>query len=166
DMGSERPARRDVSDSSIWLICVLTATLVITGICWRIHEQTCSEDWVTNGDRCYYASKFETSFRQAIQECSNRDSRLLEVNTRDEANFVSHRVLYLQRAFWIGKCELRNVSLGLLLNVSPGQSVCMYCEPYGRGLPCDRVHRFICEKSALLFPDIPEKIQDLCQQST
>ncbi|XP_059818831.1 oxidized low-density lipoprotein receptor 1-like [Hypanus sabinus] len=129
-------------------------------------EQTCSEDWVTNGDRCYYASKFETSFRQAIQECSNRDSRLLEVNTRDEANFVSHRVLYLQRAFWIGKCELRNVSLGLLLNVSPGQSVCMYCEPYGRGLPCDRVHRFICEKSALLFPDIPEKIQDLCQQST
>ncbi|XP_059815588.1 oxidized low-density lipoprotein receptor 1-like, partial [Hypanus sabinus] len=36
-MGSERPTRRDRSDPSTWLICVLTAILIMTGICWRIH---------------------------------------------------------------------------------------------------------------------------------
>ncbi|XP_059816234.1 CD209 antigen-like protein C isoform X2 [Hypanus sabinus] len=127
-------------------------------------EQTCSKDWVTNKGRCYYVSTFETSFRQASQECSNRDSRLLEVNTRDEASFVSRKVLYLKYAYWIGKCEVGNVSLGLLHNMSPGQSVCIDCESYVGDRPCDRDHRFICEKSAPLFPDIPEKIQGLCQQ--
>ncbi|XP_059814605.1 oxidized low-density lipoprotein receptor 1-like [Hypanus sabinus] len=36
-MDSERPTRTVRSDPSIWLICVLTAALIITGICWRIH---------------------------------------------------------------------------------------------------------------------------------
>ncbi|XP_062895528.1 B-cell differentiation antigen CD72-like [Mobula hypostoma] len=36
-MGSERPTRRHRTDSSIWLICFLKATLVLTGLCWRIH---------------------------------------------------------------------------------------------------------------------------------
>ncbi|XP_059816930.1 C-type lectin domain family 12 member A-like [Hypanus sabinus] len=127
-------------------------------------EQTCSEDWVTNGDRCYYASKFETSSRQAIQECSNRDSRLLEINTRDEASFVSRRVLYKTYPYWIGKCEVGNVSLGLMHNVPPGTFNCKYCESYVRDSPCKHVRRFICEKSAPLFPDVPAKIQGLCQQ--
>ncbi|XP_072892884.1 C-type lectin domain family 9 member A-like [Hemitrygon akajei] len=127
-------------------------------------EQTCSKDWVPNTDRCYYASKFETSFRKAIQECSNRDSRLLEINSRDEASFVSHRVLYKTRSYWIGKCEVGNVGLALLYNESPGPSVCRDCDSYVRGSPCDRDRRFICEKSAPLFPDVPEKIQGLCQQ--
>ncbi|XP_072892883.1 oxidized low-density lipoprotein receptor 1-like [Hemitrygon akajei] len=47
-------------------------------------EQNCSENWVTNKDRCYYVSTFVTSFYRAIQDCSNRDSRLLEINSTDE----------------------------------------------------------------------------------
>ncbi|XP_059814515.1 C-type lectin domain family 9 member A-like [Hypanus sabinus] len=124
--------------------------------------QTCSEDWVTNNDRCYYASKFETSFRKAMQECSNRDSRLLEINSRDEAVFVSHKLLYRNRAHWIGKCEAGTVGLALLYNASPGTSDCRYCEPHVGSNPCDTDRRFICEKSAPMFPDITEMIQGLC----
>ncbi|XP_059815350.1 oxidized low-density lipoprotein receptor 1-like isoform X2 [Hypanus sabinus] len=68
-------------------------------------EQTCSKDWMKNKDRCYYVSTFEASFRQAMEECSNRDSRLLEINSRDEASFASNKLLYRNIALWIGKCE-------------------------------------------------------------
>ncbi|XP_059815454.1 killer cell lectin-like receptor subfamily B member 1A [Hypanus sabinus] len=216
-MGSERPARRDRSDSSIWLICVLTAALIITGICWRIHvsqirqsyqtwhrnsnlsdlirmnnnlrlqftemetkyrsvkeakaqicellisrrEQTCFKDWVTNKDRCYYVSTFDTTFQKAEQECSNRDSRLLEINSSDEARFVSHNLLDNKPAYWIEKCENGTVGQSFLYKPS-GTTVCRRC---GSGDSCDVPdRRFICEKSAPLFPDVPEKIQGLCQQ--
>ncbi|XP_072894659.1 oxidized low-density lipoprotein receptor 1-like [Hemitrygon akajei] len=56
-------------------------------------EQTCSQDWIRNKDRCYYISTFETAFHKAIQECSNRDSRLLEINSSDEASFVSRKLV-------------------------------------------------------------------------
>ncbi|XP_072891686.1 C-type lectin domain family 9 member A-like [Hemitrygon akajei] len=127
-------------------------------------EQTCSKGWITNKDRCYYVSTFETSFRRAMQECSNRDSRLLEINSSDEASLVSHKLLYRNLAHWIGKCENGTVGLALLYNVSPGTSDCTDCEPHVRRHPCAGDRRFICEKSAPLFPDIPEKIQSLCQQ--
>ncbi|XP_059814470.1 oxidized low-density lipoprotein receptor 1-like [Hypanus sabinus] len=127
-------------------------------------EQTCSKDWVTNKDRCYYVSTFETSFHKAMQECSNHDSRLLEINSSDEARFVSDNLVYPAHAYWNGKCEDGNVGLALLYNVSPGTSDCRQCDHYGRRYACHRNHRFICEKSAPLFPDIPENIQDLCRQ--
>ncbi|XP_072891399.1 C-type lectin domain family 17, member A-like [Hemitrygon akajei] len=216
-MDSERPKRRDRSDSSIWLICVLTATLIITGICWRIHvsqirqsyetchrnanhsvlkrmhsdlrhqftemetkyrsvnetkaqicelltsrrEQTCSKDWLTNKDRCYYVSTFHTSFQKAKQECSNRDSRLLEINSRDEARFVSHNLPDNNLVYWIEKCENGNVGRNLLYKASPGNPECIQC---GTSNTCDGDRNFICERSAPLFPDVPEKILGLCQQ--
>ncbi|XP_059818353.1 C-type lectin domain family 9 member A-like isoform X2 [Hypanus sabinus] len=161
DIDSERPTRRDRSGSSIRLIYVLTATLIITGICWRIHEQTCCKDWITNKDRCYFVSTFESSFRRAMQECSNRDSRLLEINSRVEASFVSHNLLDSKPVYWIGKCENGNVHRSLLFKASSGTRVCRQC---GSSNTCDGDWRFICERSAPVFPDIPEKIQRLCQQ--
>ncbi|XP_059814756.1 oxidized low-density lipoprotein receptor 1-like [Hypanus sabinus] len=70
-------------------------------------EQNCSKDYVTNKDRCYYFSTFETSLYKAIQECSKRDSSLLEINSRDEANFVSRNLVNQTHTYWIGKCENR-----------------------------------------------------------
>ncbi|XP_072132004.1 C-type lectin domain family 9 member A-like isoform X1 [Mobula birostris] len=214
-MVSERPTGRDRSDSSIWLICVLTATLIITGICWRIHVsqirqskftvdrnydelnstlqskinemeakykavnetkaqicelltsrrgQPCSEKWITNTDRCYYVSTIETSFHEAMQECSNLDSRLLEIDSRDEASFVTHKLVHRDRAYWIGKCEEGYVDLGLLYKVQSATPACSQCKTNGWKNRCDRDRCFICEKSAPLFPDIPEKIQGLCRQ--
>ncbi|XP_072891371.1 killer cell lectin-like receptor subfamily B member 1B allele B [Hemitrygon akajei] len=124
-------------------------------------EQTCSENWVTNKDRCYYVSTFVTSFYKAIQDCSNRDSRLLEINAKDEANFVSRNLVDQTLIYWIGKCENGNVDWSFLYKGSSGTPVCRQC---GRSNPCAGDRRFICEKSAPLFPDIPEKIQGLCQQ--
>ncbi|XP_072890921.1 oxidized low-density lipoprotein receptor 1-like [Hemitrygon akajei] len=216
DMDSERHTRRDRSESSIRLICLLTATLIITGICWRIHvsqirqsmetchrnynelnstlqsklsahnsnlselkqmhsdlrhhfcelltsrrEQTCSKDWITKKDRCYYVSTFDTSFRRAMQECTNRDSRLLEINSSDEASFVSHNLLDSKLVYWIEKCENGNAHRSLLYKLPSGKRVCRQC---GSSNPCDGDWRFICERSAPAFPDIPEKIQGLCQQ--
>ncbi|XP_072891404.1 oxidized low-density lipoprotein receptor 1-like [Hemitrygon akajei] len=124
-------------------------------------EQTCSEDWVTNKDRCYYVSTFETSFPRAKQECSNRDSRLLEINSSDESRFASHNLLDNNLVYWIEKCENRNESWNLLYKGTSGTPVCRQC---GSSNTCDGDWSFICERSAPLFPDIPEKIQDLCQQ--
>ncbi|XP_072891107.1 uncharacterized protein [Hemitrygon akajei] len=124
-------------------------------------EQTCSENWVTNKNRCYYVSTFVTSFYKAIQDCSNRDSRLHEINSKDEANFVSRNLVDQTRIYWIGKCENGNVSRSLLYKGSSGTPVCRQCR---RINPCDGDRHFICEKSAPLFPDVPEKIQGLCQQ--
>ncbi|XP_072894391.1 killer cell lectin-like receptor subfamily B member 1B allele C isoform X2 [Hemitrygon akajei] len=124
-------------------------------------EQNCSENWVTNKDRCYYVSTFVTSFYKAIQDCSNRDSRLLEINSKDEANFVSRNLVDQTRIYWIGKCENGNVDWSFLYKESSGTPVCSQCR---RSNPCDGDRLFICEKSAPLFPDVPEKIQGLCQQ--
>ncbi|XP_072891045.1 uncharacterized protein [Hemitrygon akajei] len=71
----------------------------------RSREQSCSKDWVSNKDRCYYVSTSETSFPGAKQECSNRDSRLLEINSSDEAHFVSHNLLDNNLVYWTEKCE-------------------------------------------------------------
>ncbi|XP_059818824.1 C-type lectin domain family 2 member B-like isoform X3 [Hypanus sabinus] len=162
NMGSERPRRRDRSGSSLWLIFLLTASLISMGICWRIHEQTCSKDWITYKERCYYVSTFETSFRRAVLQCSKRDSRLLEISSSNEANFVFRSLAHQNVTYWIGKCENGLVAWRLLYNVSSGTSDCRDCYSYPGGNPCDSDRRFICEKSAPLFPDIPEKIQDLC----
>ncbi|XP_072132447.1 C-type lectin domain family 9 member A-like [Mobula birostris] len=224
-MGSERSTWRDRSDSSIWLIGVLTATLIITGICWRIHvsqirhslitfdrehqkhceqyqemnstqrqcglqisdlemkyhtlsevkaqicqllfsrkKHTCSEEWIQNKDRCYYVSMFDTSYNTAVQECSNRNASLLEIKSRDEASFLSQKLVYRYRAYWIGKCEDGNVGPSLLYSVFSRSSVCLDCNSHLGNDRCNRDWRFICEKSAPLFPGVPEKIKDLCRQ--
>ncbi|XP_059817386.1 oxidized low-density lipoprotein receptor 1-like [Hypanus sabinus] len=125
-----------------------------------VAEQTCVKDWVTNKDQCYYVSTFDTTFQKAEQECSNRDSRLLEINSSDEAFFVFHNLLVIKLAYWIEKCENGTVGRSLLYKHS-GAPVCRRC---GSGDTCDvAIRNFICEKSAPLIPDVPEKIQGLCQ---
>ncbi|XP_072106828.1 uncharacterized protein [Mobula birostris] len=126
-------------------------------------EHTCSKDWITNKDRCYFVSTSETFFPTAMQECSNRDARLLEINSRDEASFVSDKLVYRNSAYWIGKCEDGNVDWDLLYKVSSGTSDCRDCHSYPAKSSCNHARRFICEKSAVLFPHIPEHTQDLCQ---
>ncbi|XP_072893347.1 C-type lectin domain family 9 member A-like [Hemitrygon akajei] len=127
-------------------------------------EQTCSKDWIRINDRCYYVSPFETSFRTAMQGCLKRDSSLLEINSKDEANIVSRSLVSRHHAYWIGKCEDGEVFTGLLYKVHSRTTACSQCEESGMSFPCDRDWHFICEKSAPLFADVPEKIQDLCQQ--
>ncbi|XP_059815342.1 natural killer cells antigen CD94-like [Hypanus sabinus] len=196
-MGNERTARGDRSDSSIWLICVLTAALIITGICWRIHvsqirqaqicsdsnntllwstypeichfftsirEQSCLKDWIFNKDRCYYVSTFKASFDKSMQECSGRNSSLFEINSVDEVNAISHLLVDRKRAYWIGKCEDGEAASGVLYLVTNRTTVCTHCRPDGDKYPCKRIRSFVCEKSAPLYPAIPENIQGLCQQ--
>ncbi|XP_059818474.1 C-type lectin domain family 12 member A-like [Hypanus sabinus] len=128
----------------------------------RSRDQPCSEDWVRKKDRCYYVSTFGTTFQEAIQDCSNRHSRLLEINSKDEALFVFGELVYKTHSYWNRKCENGNVGQSLLYKASDGSNVCSQC---GRIYSCDRVWRFICEKTTALFPDIPEKIRGLCQKS-
>ncbi|XP_072891105.1 oxidized low-density lipoprotein receptor 1-like [Hemitrygon akajei] len=208
-MGNERPASRDRSDQSIWLICVLTVTLIITGICWRIHvsqicpslkrtnsdlrhqftemetkyrsvnetkdqicelltsrrEQAFSQDWIRNEDPCYFISAFNRSYDEAKQYCSNSDSKLLEINSAEEENFVAKAVRDEGISYWIGKCKDGKVASNVLFRMNGGDPECAVCTYYTDLKPCDQVRtRFICEKSAPLCPVISQKIQDLCQQ--
>ncbi|XP_072891421.1 oxidized low-density lipoprotein receptor 1-like isoform X2 [Hemitrygon akajei] len=148
-MGSERPAKRDRSDSSIWLICVLTVTLIITGICWRIHvsqirqslkrmhndlrhqftemetkyrsvnetkaqicelltsrrEQDCSQSWIRNEVGCYFITTLKLSYDKARQYCWDSGSKLLEINSAEEENFVNKAISKQDSSYWIGKCN-------------------------------------------------------------
>ncbi|XP_059818403.1 oxidized low-density lipoprotein receptor 1-like [Hypanus sabinus] len=48
-------------------------------------DQTCSQNWIRNKDRCYFISTVNGSYDGAKQHCSSFDSRLLEMNSHDEA---------------------------------------------------------------------------------
>ncbi|XP_072891670.1 uncharacterized protein [Hemitrygon akajei] len=102
-------------------------------------EQTCSKDWITNKDRSYYVSTFETL---SPERCKS-------VQTVIQGCWKSIQGMK------------RNVGQSLLYKASFGIRVCSQCV---RNNLCVHDRRFICEKSAPLFPDIPEKIQALCQQ--
>ncbi|XP_072891100.1 uncharacterized protein [Hemitrygon akajei] len=128
-------------------------------------ERQCSKVWEKYGDRCYFFSTFETSYDGARQQCSDFDSRLLEISSKDEERFVFDAGLYGSGAHWIGKCENGKVASELLYGVYSGNSACGNCNSYIWGSSCGRAHRFICEKSAPSFPEIPQKIQDLCLQT-
>ncbi|XP_072131982.1 uncharacterized protein [Mobula birostris] len=128
-------------------------------------EQAFSQDWIRNEDRCYFISTIERSYDEAKQHCWNSDSNLLEINSTEEENFVNKAVHDQRSSFWIGKCKAGKVASHVVYQMSVGKFVCSECKWYSHLYPCSRDHhRFICETSAALCPDISEKIQELCQQ--
>ncbi|XP_072890972.1 uncharacterized protein [Hemitrygon akajei] len=127
-------------------------------------EQTCSQGWIRNEGLCYFISTFERSYEGAKQFCSISDSRLLEINSKEEENFVNNRVRGQDSSYWIGTCKAREAASNVVYKVNAGNVECGECKsPWYRSCNNDE-HRFICEKSASLCPDIPVKIRDLCQQ--
>ncbi|XP_072131845.1 uncharacterized protein [Mobula birostris] len=129
----------------------------------RRREQTCSQHWMRTEDRCYFISTLETSYDEAKEGCSNFDGRLLEINSKREEDFVSISIGHAGRTYWIGKCRDGNVTSYLLYEKLYGQSKCRTCNSYFWSYDCSSKYRFICEKSAHLYPDIHEEIQGLCQ---
>ncbi|XP_072890909.1 C-type lectin domain family 9 member A-like [Hemitrygon akajei] len=124
-------------------------------------ETTCPQEWIKNEDSCYFISTFGASYDGARQNCSELDSRLLEINSSEEKKFVSNAV---QRyvTYWIGKCADRNVASDLLYELNYETPTCSQCGSNYR-YSCKGNFRFICEKTAYLYPDIPEEVRGLCQ---
>ncbi|XP_059814977.1 C-type lectin domain family 9 member A-like [Hypanus sabinus] len=124
-------------------------------------ETTCPQEWTKNEDHCYFISTFGTSYDGARQNCSELDSRLLEINSNKEKIFVSNAVeRYV--TYWIGKCSDKNVSSDLMYELNFEKPTCSKCGSSYR-YSCNGNYRFICEKTAYLYPDIPEDVQGLCQ---
>ncbi|XP_059818575.1 C-type lectin domain family 12 member A-like, partial [Hypanus sabinus] len=113
-------------------------------------EQTCSENWIRNKDRCYFISAIDESYDAAKQHCSRFDSRLLEINSNDEANFVYNSVHHGYRTYWIGKCEDRNVESNLLYTVKDRKPTCTLCKLYEWNYKCGDEHYFICENAHIV----------------
>ncbi|XP_072131916.1 uncharacterized protein [Mobula birostris] len=128
----------------------------------RKREQTCPPDWTEKEGRCYFISTSVKSYDGAREHCSKFDARLLEINSNAEKNLVYNGVSRYT-TYWIGKCENRNVASNLLYKMLYGRDVCTKCDSESRIYSCNSRHRFICEKSAHLYPDIPEEIQGFCQ---
>ncbi|XP_072131871.1 uncharacterized protein [Mobula birostris] len=126
--------------------------------------QTCPQYWQRNKDRCYFISTLGKSYDEAREYCLDLDARLLEIDSKEEKDFVSSSIGYADRFYWIGKCRDGNVASYLLYEMSQGSPTCSKCDSYGWIYNCKSKYEFICEKSAYLYPDIPEEIQDLCQQ--
>ncbi|XP_059817848.1 oxidized low-density lipoprotein receptor 1-like [Hypanus sabinus] len=141
-----------------------TKTQICELLTSRKGELTCPQNWIGNGDRCYFISSLEKPYDGAREHCSNFDARLLEINSKEEEEFVSISVGEESRTYWIGKCGDGNVASYVLYAMFYGSPNCSKCDSYSYIYNCKRKHRFICEKSAYLYPDIPEEIQALCQQ--
>ncbi|XP_072106838.1 uncharacterized protein [Mobula birostris] len=131
----------------------------------RRREQTCSQDWIRNEDRCYFISKFETSYGVAKEYCSNFDARLLEITSTQEQNVVFNALGLQYRTYRTGKCEGGAKASSIMYKDNTGKLVCVYGDSNRWRSYRNHQHRFICEKCAHSCTDIPEKIQDLCQQS-
>ncbi|XP_072891632.1 C-type lectin domain family 9 member A-like isoform X1 [Hemitrygon akajei] len=128
-------------------------------------EQAFSQNWIRNEGPCYFISTVNTSYDEAKQNCSKSDSKLLEINSAEEENFLTKTVRDQGNSYWIGKCKDGEVASNVLFRLSGGDPECGVCTWHTENKPCDQVRaRFICERSAPLCPDISEKIQDLCQQ--
>ncbi|XP_072891415.1 uncharacterized protein [Hemitrygon akajei] len=127
----------------------------------RRREQALSQEWIRIEVGCYFISTVEMSYAEAKQNCSNSDSKLLEINSREEENSIHYAFGDPGSSYWIGKCKVGKVASKLVYKKKDGNFECSQCK--GKGCKQDQ-HRFICEKSEPLCSDIPEKIRDLCQQ--
>ncbi|XP_062895495.1 asialoglycoprotein receptor 1-like [Mobula hypostoma] len=126
-------------------------------------EQTCPQYWTENEGRCYFISTYVKSYDGAMENCSEFDGKLLEINSYKEQNFVSTAVSSYG-TYWIGKCADGNVASYLLYKMLSRPPTCSKCTSDTWSYSCGREHRFICEKSAHLYRDIHEEIKDLCHQ--
>ncbi|XP_072891672.1 C-type lectin domain family 17, member A-like [Hemitrygon akajei] len=68
-------------------------------------EQVCYQNWIRNENRSYFISTFNISYDEAKQYCSNSDSKLLEINSAEEENFVDKAVRDQGSSYWIRKCK-------------------------------------------------------------
>ncbi|XP_072131988.1 uncharacterized protein [Mobula birostris] len=127
-------------------------------------EERCPGNWTESADRCYFISTLEKSYDAARNHCSNVDASLLEINSNKEKDFVSNSIDNEHGTYWIGKCADGNVTSYLLYEMSHGSPNCSKSHSYQQSIIFERKHRFICEKSALFYPDIPEEIQRLCPE--
>ncbi|XP_059815858.1 B-cell differentiation antigen CD72-like [Hypanus sabinus] len=128
-------------------------------------EKTCSKDWIGIESLCYFISTFESSYEGAKKLCSIAESKLLEINTNEEEKFVSNAVLGEDSSYWIGTCKAGKVASNVVYKVTSGKFECSECKSSWLGSCTNDQHRFICEKPASLFPDIPEKIRVLCRNA-
>ncbi|XP_059816048.1 CD209 antigen-like protein C [Hypanus sabinus] len=122
----------------------------------------CPQGWIEHEGRCYFLSILEESYDGSREHCSNFDARLLEIGSKQEEEFVSTSIGEVYQTYWIGKCRYGNVDSNLLRKYN-SRSSCSKCNAYRGYNPCKSKRRFICEKSAHLYPDIPAEIRGLCQ---
>ncbi|XP_072132720.1 uncharacterized protein [Mobula birostris] len=94
-----------------------------------------------------------TSRKGLWGERVNAISLLIEIGLSGESRLV------------VLVCGLhRKTASNVLYVTMSGKVECIECKSSSVGYPCNRkLHRFICEVAAPLYPDIPEEIQHLCQ---
>ncbi|XP_072132432.1 uncharacterized protein [Mobula birostris] len=126
-------------------------------------DHACSQDWIKNEGRCYFISTFKRSYDGAKQHCSDSDSKLFEINSEEEEIFVNKTFGEQDNSYWIGKCKAGKVASNLVYKMDAGKFECSECKSGWLSSCKNDQHRFICEKSASLHPDVAEKIWDLCQ---
>ncbi|XP_072891666.1 oxidized low-density lipoprotein receptor 1-like [Hemitrygon akajei] len=68
-------------------------------------EQNCSQYWIGNEGGCYFISTFKFSYDKARLYCSDSHSKLLEINSAEEENFVVKADRDKGISYWIGKCK-------------------------------------------------------------
>ncbi|XP_072132735.1 uncharacterized protein [Mobula birostris] len=131
NMGNERPATRDRSDSRTWLICVLTTALVITGICWWIHANYAGVNLSSERRESYWMDDSETyvnlKFTRTDSPSPSRELRSQRIFHRTDDSETSGNEKFT-------KTDSRSPSRGLQEQESkenignrPYRKICLLC---------------------------------------
>ncbi|XP_072890903.1 oxidized low-density lipoprotein receptor 1-like [Hemitrygon akajei] len=86
--------------------------------------QAFSQNWIRNEGPCYFISTVKTSYDEAKQNCSKSDSKLLEINSAEEENFVAKAIRDEGISHWIGKCKDRKVASQVMFRLNGGDPEC------------------------------------------
>ncbi|XP_059817216.1 uncharacterized protein LOC132388811 [Hypanus sabinus] len=163
-------------DRKFCLLCLVTFVLFATVVGLSIHVSQIRQSQITP-DRNYYElnstlqskisenTHLNFSRRTCLKNLSGLNSNLSDLNRMHSD--LRHKFTEMETKYRSANeikariCEL-NVDSNLL-HKSLCRSSCSKCNAYRGYNPCKSKRRFICEKSAHLYPDIPAEIRGLCQ---
>ncbi|XP_061190205.1 C-type lectin domain family 17, member A-like [Saccostrea echinata] len=139
-------------------------------------KNTCDNGWVPFSGHCYYFNETEATWDEAVAQCEQRDSYLIELNSDLESTWITESFLlpvsgveaicphFFSCSVWVGaRCELPpdkflwNQSGTEIVfpqwaanqpNSGRGVPACVVLQRAGTGndMYCTKTFQFICEK--------------------
>ncbi|CAG2254486.1 CLEC17A [Mytilus edulis] len=132
---------------------------------------SCPTRWLKYENKCFYFSGGRKTWNEARLTCKNDGSRLVEVGSSCENDFLKMTAIAYGQMYWLGGSDIQNEGSWIWASsltqftftdwspTEPSNGTgenCVRMWSYWMDTPCNRNVRFICEKS---FIDLPMNIK-------